>query len=53
MNSDYPHTPKVIKDALFSCVIRDFKTDNDKKLNDFLFDILNECERVFSERSKQ
>lgn len=52
MDSNYPHTPKVIKDALFSCIIIDFKTPSDKTLNDFLLDTLNECERVFGERNK-
>jgi hypothetical protein len=49
MNSDYPHTPQTIKDALFSCIIIDFKNQADKNLNDFIFDTLNECEKVFSQ----
>lgn len=48
----YPNTPEAIKNALFASIIRDFKTPADKGLNDFLLDVLNECEKVFGERNK-
>jgi len=48
MDSNYPNTPKQIKDTLFSCIVKDFKTAEDKALNDFLLDTLNACEKAFS-----
>jgi hypothetical protein len=44
----YPNTPEQIRLALFSCINKNFKTKADKELNDFLLDILNECEKTFS-----
>lgn len=52
MDSDYPNTPKIIKDALFSCIIVDFKSPEDRRFNDFLLDTLNACEKTFAERNK-
>jgi hypothetical protein len=43
----YPNTPENLKLALFSLVNKDFKNQADKDLNDFLLDVLNECEKTF------
>ena len=47
-DTQYPATPEVIKSALFSLINKDFKTQADKNLNDFLLDVLNDCEKTFS-----
>lgn len=51
MDSNYPHTPPQIKQAIFSCIVSDFKTPEDKLLNDFLLDTLNACEKAFGQYS--
>lgn len=47
-DTQYPVTPEVIKSALFSLINKDFKSQADKNLNDFLLDTLNECEKAFA-----
>jgi hypothetical protein len=44
----YPNTPPAIKSALFSLINKDFKSEADKNLNNFLLDTLNDCEKAFS-----
>lgn len=47
-DTQYPATPPIIKSAIFSLINKDFKTQADRDLNDFLLDTLNECEKAFS-----
>lgn len=47
-DTQYPATPETIKSALFSLINKDFKNQADKNLNDFLLDVLNDCEKAFA-----
>lgn len=43
----HPTIPPVLQEAIFSLMNKDFKTEYDKKVNNFLLDVYNECKNFF------
>jgi len=49
----YPNVPQEIKDAVFALIITHPTSQADKDLNDFLLDLINDCERAFTKHQKE